>query len=211
MCGRFALYSSKQAIINYYKELVIKGDIKPNYNIAPSLIVPVIINEKGKFILQNIQWGFLPYWSDEKVFINIRAESVATKPSFKNAFLHKRCIIPANGFFEWRKTDKQPFYIKPKEDELFSFAGLWEFSSKSNKKTFGIITVQANDKLKDIHHRMPAIIKKKDEKIWLTSQNTDELLSLLKPLDDDKIVCYQVARAVNKTYVNDEFIIKKVG
>ena len=208
MCGRFALYSSKQAIINYYKELVIEGKIKPDYNIAPSMIVPVIAKERGKYILRNVQWGYIPFWSKDKAIINIRAEGIDQKPSFKTAFQKHRCIIPANGFFEWRKQDKQPFFIKPKYEELFSLAGLYSISD--NKITFGIITVQASRTLSKIHNRMPAIIKKEDIKTWLDGSDKNLLLEILKPYPDELIELYPVSKAVNNVRVNDKFIVSKI-
>ncbi len=210
MCGRFALFSSKQSIINYYKELVIKGEIEPNYNIAPSMIVPVVFWEKDRFVLQNLKWGFVPFWSSDKNFINIRAETIAEKPSFKYAFAKRRCLIPANGFFEWKKADKQPYFVKLKERELFSIAGIWEVSKKERIKTFGIITTNATKSLSGIHNRMPVILEKENEKRWLTSKDKNELLSLLKPISDDLIEFYPVAKAVNSAVVNGENLIKRI-
>ncbi len=170
MCGRFALFSSVQAIKKYYNYLNEVQDWKANYNIAPSQKIPVIINKSGEKNLEFFQWGLIPFWAKDKKIgykmINTRAETISEKPSFKFAFRKRRCLIPANGFYEWRKEDKQPFFIQLKDCEIFSFAGIWE-NWKSPEGDYiqscSIITTSANDFTEKIHQRMPAILPKEQE------------------------------------------------
>lgn len=130
MCGRFALYSSFQAIKDYADLLNDVDERDANYNVAPGQEIQIITNKKQQNILKSYKWGLIPFWAkDEKIgykLINTRSETIAEKPSFKYAFQQRRCLIPANGFYEWRKKDKQPFYITLQDRELFSFAGIWE-------------------------------------------------------------------------------------
>lgn len=186
MCGNFALYSSFQAIKNYYKLLQKEGRITANENIRPSMQVPVIVIKQGQRYLGFIRWGLIPSWAkDQKIgykLFNARAETIDIKTSFKNSFKSKRCLIPANGFFEWRKSDKKKFYFKLKSRELFSFAGLWEAWKNPQGviiPSCTIITTEPNDLIEKYHNRMPVILKKEDEETWLNSKNNDELKKLL--------------------------------
>ncbi|NQV18288.1 MAG: SOS response-associated peptidase [Armatimonadetes bacterium] len=214
MCGRFALFSSVQAIKKYYNYLNEVQDWKANYNIAPSQKIPVIINKNGEKNLEFFQWGLIPFWAKDKKngfkMINTRAETITEKPSFKYAFQKRRCLIPANGFYEWRKKDKQPFFIQMKDSEIFSFAGIWE-NWKSPQGDFiqscSIITTSANDFMKEIHHRMPAILPKDKEITWLSNQSQDKLLSLLRPFHSDGMTAHKVSKEVNSVKNNyKEFI-----
>ncbi len=209
MCGRFALFSSVQAIKKYYNYLNEVQDWKANYNIAPTQKIPVIINKNEEKNLQFCQWGLIPFWAKDKKIgyrmINTRAETIAEKPSFKYAFQKRRCLIPANGFYEWRKKDKQPFFFQIKDSEIFSLAGIWE-NWKSTEgdsiQSCSIITTSANDFMKEIHHRMPAILAKEQEITWLSSQSQEKLLSLLQPFDSEKMITHTVSKSVNSVKNN---------
>ena len=215
MCGRFALFSSVQAIKKYYNYLNEVQDWKANFNIAPSQKIPVIINKKGEKNLEYFQWGLIPFWAKDKKIgfkmINTRAETISEKPSFKYAFQKRRCLIPANGFYEWRKEDKQPFFFQMKDSEIFSFAGIWE-NWKSPEGDYmqscSIITTSANDFMKEIHHRMPAILAKEQEITWLSNQSQEKLLSLLLPFDSEKITAHKVSKNVNSVKSNYEELIE---
>jgi len=209
MCGRFALYSSFSAIKNYADLLNEIGEVSPNYNVAPGQIIPIVMLENTKQILEPVKWGLVPFWAkDPKIgyrMINTRSESITEKPSFKAAFKYRRCLIPANGFYEWKKPAKQPFFIYLQNRELFSFAGIWEewhHPDGSTLRTCSIITTTANERMQEIHDRMPVILSREDEIKWLKENEKKELLSLLKPYSSNQMQIHPVSKAVN-SYKND--------
>jgi putative SOS response-associated peptidase YedK len=220
MCGRFALYSSFAAIKEYADILFKIGKLDPNYNIAPGQIIPTIVqNRKGENLLEPCKWGLVPFWAkDPKIgykMINARAETIAEKPSYRAAFKYRRCLIPANGFYEWRRPDKQPFFIKLKSRELFTFAGLWEDWSSddgSQMRTCSIITTEPNKYMQQIHNRMPAILPRDKERDWLQLNDKGQLRELLHPYDAADMDMYEVTKAVN-SYKNNgpELINRLVG
>ncbi|WP_342672208.1 SOS response-associated peptidase [Sporosarcina ureilytica] len=182
-------------------------NLTPRYNVAPSQQVFSIIsdgeNKRGGFL----KWGLVPSWSkDSKIgykMINARSETVDTKPSFKNLLKRRRCLIVADGFYEWKNEDgkKQPFRIKMKDDRVFAFAGLWD-RWQSNGETIQsctIITTEANDVVSDIHDRMPVILPKEKQEIWLNPavQEPKHLKQLLQPYTSDEMTAYQVSTLVN--------------
>jgi len=193
MCGRFALYSSFTAIKEYADILFETGEIDPSYNIAPGQIISTIIQKDGKNLLEPCKWGLIPFWvKDPKIgyrMINARAETITEKASYKYAFKRRRCLIPVNGFYEWRKDDKQPFYIHLKDRDIFTLAGIWEDWSSddgSQIRTCSIITTEPNELMQQIHTRMPVILSRESERLWLRDSEKDELLNLLKPYDQDE-------------------------
>jgi len=223
MCGRFTQKSERPDI---QLEFYIRGwqaDPDISFNIAPSQKAGVIINDGEKNIFTQFQWGLIPHWAkDPKMgynMINAKAETVAEKPSFKYPFKKKRCLIPADGFFEWKKEGKIkiPYYIFVKDNPLCSFAGLYDEWGDSEKKviTFIIITTEANDLVSDIHDkkRMPVIIRKDDRDLWLDNNNYNEvsLLSLLKPYDSKEMNAYIVSDFVNAPRNNSPVCIEPVS
>ena len=217
MCGRFALYSSFQTIKDYADLLNEISGINENYNVAPGQEIPIIINEDQQNILKSCKWGLIPFWAkDEKIgykLINTRSETISEKPSFKSAFQQKRCLIPANGFYEWRKKDKQPFYINLKDRELFSFAGIWEiWKSPAGKQIFScsIITTSPNEELKSIHHRMPVILQKEQEETWLTDNNGNILQKLLTSYPSEEMLFHPVSFEVNSVKNNYPELTKAI-
>jgi putative SOS response-associated peptidase YedK len=147
--------------------------------------------------------------------INARAETIADKPSFRRAFKTKRCLIPANGFYEWRRSDKQPFFIRPAGAELFSFAGIWEQWKDPEEnllETCSIITTEPNEFMSGIHERMPVILQHQDEEFWISNETrTPEiLLSLLKPYPEE-IEAIPVSKQVNSTRNNYEQLLQPVN
>lgn len=210
MCGRFSIISNSKDLEEHYN-LVNSGEFINSYNVTPSSIIPVIrLNDKERE-LANCQWGFIPSWSkDPKIKpINAKAETITEKPYFRAAFNNKRCLIPANGYYEWKGTrgNKQPYYFKLEDDRLFSFAGLWDhWQDETNSiNSCAIITTNANDLVKQIHHRMPVIINPDDYDEWLLEGKK----SLLKPFSG-KMKCYPVSKAVNNPGHNGEKLIQPV-
>jgi len=214
MCGRFQLSVKGKQISERFNVEVFDELYKPNYNCAPSQKLPVITNDKPDQ-LSFFQWGLIPFWAkDPKVGfrnINTRSETIGEKPSFKNAFKKRRCLIPANGFYEWRKdNDKTPFRIFLKDEKLFAIAGIWETWKDAESRiinSFSIITATANSLVEDIHNRMPVILKPEDEAIWLMENDETLLKSLLVPYSEGSMEAYAISKKVNSPINNGSEII----
>jgi len=194
----------------------------PHYNIAPTQIVASIIELQGKRLLTGFRWGLVPSWSKDPAIgnrmINARAETILDKPSFKPLLTKKRCLIPADGFYEWKTIagGKQPFHIRRQDGGLFAFAGLWEEwkSPDGNPmQTCTIITVEPNELMAPIHNRMPAILEREDEKVWLdaasNSKDVFALVSLLRPHSPEKFEAFPVSRAVNSPSSDSPSLIEQ--
>jgi putative SOS response-associated peptidase YedK len=211
VCGRFVRNSSVSEIANRF-DADTEFDLGESYNIAPGGDIAVVVN-KGHNRLVRCRWGFIPLWATDPSLahkmINARAETVSEKPSFRDAFRHERCLVVADGFYEWRKEgrDRMPYYIRLRSDGPFGFAGLyslWTSPEGDNICTSTIITTEANDLLRPIHERMPVIIQREDEALWLDPalKEADKLLPILRPYESDEMMYYEVSRAVNKTDVD---------
>jgi putative SOS response-associated peptidase YedK len=217
MCGRFQLSVKGKHISERFNVEVFHEKYSPSYNCAPSQNLAVITNREPER-LSFFKWGLVPFWAkDPKTgfkLINARAESLSDKASFKTAFSKRRCLIPANGFYEWKKTGKQktPYRIFLKTEEIFAMAGIWETwkdAGNNDLNTFSIITTPPNALMKNIHHRMPAILSKNDERAWLFENDTDYLKTLLTPFDTDKMKAYTVSNKVNSPANNNAAIIEE--
>lgn len=198
MCGRYALHSLIQDLQQHFG-LFDSVDFKPRYNISPSLFLPVVRPQDGGVELALCQWGFIPGWlksMPKNKSINARAESLADKPFFRSAFRLRRCLVPANGFYEWKRTgtQKQPYYIRLSDAELFSFAGIWDRWEGGGEpvETFAIITTDANEAMKPIHDRMPVILDPAQYERWLRSGGSDLLVPFAGPMQ-----AFPVSRRVN--------------
>ncbi|MDB5256367.1 MAG: hypothetical protein JWM14_1062 [Chitinophagaceae bacterium] len=206
MCGRFSLAKSKEELQKRFA-VQIKTPIALQYNIAPMQSCAVITNQTPNE-LQFFQWGLIPSWSIDRStamnMINARAESVYQKIPFKHIVKNQRCLVPSDGFFEWRKEGKNkvPYRFNLNNEEAFSYAGLWD-SWKNEEtgdvvNTFTIITTEANKVVKSVHDRMPVILRKDLEKLWIAEDVTEsQAESLLKPYDAEQMYSYAVHRAVN--------------
>lgn len=207
MCGRYALIDAKRAL----NELVgLEGPfvpVSPHYNIAPTQNVLAIVQE-DKVKTPLLRWGFVPVWAKDPSIgsrmINARAETLHEKPSFKGAFKNRRCLIPADGFYEWKREGKRsaPHFIRMKKGRSFAFAGLWEVwkdKTGNELRSCTIITTGPNDLMRPIHDRMPVILKKKDFGAWLDPGHQDipALCNLLVPYPAQEMEAYPVSFAVN--------------
>lgn len=225
MCGRFVSKAKKEEIEKEF-EIEIKGEdfILPRYNIAPTQLIAAITEIENTREISLFKWGLIPKWAkDESIgskLINARAETVHEKPSFQDAFRSRRCIIPASGFFEWQKTfkgAKQPFYFYLKEKEVFGFAGLWEewLDKQTGEltETCTIITTEANDILKPVHDRMPAILKPEVYDEWLNPKmkDTGKLQNLLVPFPADEMSTHTVSRNVNFSKTDELELIEPLN
>lgn len=214
MCGRFAIYSSVQSIVDYARIINRLENFQANYNAAPSQDIPVIIRKEPGNYLEFCRWGLIPFWAKDMnigyKMINTRSETIHEKPSFRQAFQHRRCLIPANGFYEWRKSDKQPFFISLPDRDLFCFAGIWEKWKSSAGETVqscSIITTEPNELTAPIHNRMPAILLRSNEDFWLAEDaDTGDLHKLLKPYPRE-MTATTVSREVNSPACNHPGLI----
>lgn len=223
MCGRYSLFADFREIEERFGEATFEEDeYEESYNIAPSQMVLSVINDGVKNRLGYLKWGLVPSWAkDSKVgfkMINARAETVHEKPSFRAAFKKKRCLIVADSFYEWKRTEnrKVPMRIKMKNNELFAMAGLWEsWKSPSGElvHTCTILTTEPNDLMSTIHDRMPVILKQKDEQTWLNPEvmTIDELKPFMIPLENGLLEAYEVSDKVNSPKNNASDLIVKVG
>jgi putative SOS response-associated peptidase YedK len=203
MCGRFSLTQAERAIIGDRFELEDEPDLTPRYNIAPSQKVAVIMNDKPRKI-QEAVWG-LPFAKVQP--INTRVDSLE-KPFFHHLLEEKRCLVPADGFYEWRKEakGKVPMRIVLKGRGIFAFAGIW--MEKDGIRFFSILTTEPNELMKPIHHRMPVILEKKSEKAWLSGESLTEPL---KPYPSDEMEAYEISTLVNSPKNDVEDVIRRVG
>jgi putative SOS response-associated peptidase YedK len=208
MCGRFTLRTAPAELVEIFR-LLREPELAPRYNIAPTQKVAVVRPAEGAAReLTLMHWGLIPSWSkDPKMgarLINARGETVADKPSFRSAFKRRRCLIPADGFYEWAQTDgntKQPLLIGLKNGSPFAFAGLWEHWEGEGRpvESCTIITTHANELLRPIHDRMPVILPEERYDAWLDSDNDgrERLQEFLVPFPADELAFVAVSTAVN--------------
>ena len=196
--------ASDRIIEDHFGITTDKTAYKPRYNCAPSQNLAVISSE-APAVFSFMKWGLIPFWAKDisigNKLINAKAETITEKPSFKQSFFHKRCLVPADGFYEWKQDkEKIPYRITMKDDSLFVMAGLWsrwQGAEGKNIDSFTIITTDANGLMQPIHHRMPVILDKNAYNIWLGSSQPETLLSLLKPYPEDQMKAFPVSKLVN--------------
>lgn len=221
MCGRFTLHHDTEAVAERFQVQETLVAPPPRYNIAPTQPVAVVIQSDGTRRLDGFRWGLVPFWAKDDTIgnrlINARAETLREKPSFKHAIERRRCLIPADGFYEWKRLSdrrKEPMHIRRADGDLFAFAGLWEEwkdpESGQPLRTCTIITVPPNPLLSTIHDRMPAMLRPEDEALWLDTPGVakEEALLLLQPYPDMAMEAYPVSRAVNTPAVDDPICIE---
>jgi putative SOS response-associated peptidase YedK len=211
MCGRYTMTTSAALLEERFRAQLSSEAILPTYNAAPSQAQLTILSNNPQAIVP-ATWGFVPEWargrSDIKPMINARAETVASTPFFRNAFQKKRCLVVADGFYEWRrlKGSKVPYRIAMQTAEPFAFAGLWSTVRDDQgdlRTTFVIITTVANALVAPIHTRMPVILQAQDEATWLAPQLAPaEAQALLVPFPDERLIAYEVAAKINSPTYN---------
>jgi putative SOS response-associated peptidase YedK len=209
MCGRYVI-KSPSAKLKVRFQLDDLPLFEPRYNIAPTQPVPIVRRlDQPKREWTPVRWGLIPSWAkDAKIgnkLINARGETVAEKPSFRSAFRKRRCLIPADGFYEWKKLDggKQPHFIHLCDEEPFAFAGLWELWTNPNDgeviESCTIVTTEANALMRTLHDRMPVIVPAEDYDLWLdaATQDVEGLKGLLRPYPSDDMTAYPISAYVN--------------
>lgn len=217
MCGRYTLNKKSDVIAKRFNIAKMPKDLRQNFNVAPSQVMPVIIeDESGKRRVEQMKWGIPRMLGKDlvKELINTRADK-AFGGFWKRTVLNQRCLVPATGFYEWKtlKDGKTPFFIHPKDLELYAFAGIWDtWKSRDGQeiKTYSIMTTEPNKEMKAIHNRMPVILHQEDEATWLepSNDNPDNLERLLIPSEDNRLEIYEVSRDVNSPRNNNEALLK---
>jgi len=225
MCGRFVISSSYDFIKKSFAIDFTDRDITPNYNVCPTQHIPAVRNKNGKNILTKMHWGLVPSWAKDKSaatrMINARSETISEKPSFRNAFKKRRCLIPVNGYYEWKgdKGNKQPYFITPTTGVLFGFAGLWErwtdkeAPDSSPFDSCTIVTTAASIAIEHIHTRMPLILDPRYYDAWLNPELEDvgELRRILQSGAVQEMTYYPVSKAVNPVKNNGPELIQKIS
>ncbi len=224
MCGRFTLTATIDEILDRFEiQSFLEEELySQSYNIAPSQSVLAVINDGKSNRMGFLKWGLIPPWAKDisisNKLINARAETLSEKPSFRNAFKKKRCLIIADSFYEWKRhsdKSKTPMRIKLKTGDLYAMAGIWEsWKSPEGKSIYScaVITTGPNELMKPIHDRMPVILKRDDEKIWVNPSISDPsyLNQFLTPLDADLMEAYEVSSLVNSPKNNSIDLIQKI-
>ena len=213
MCGRYTLRTPVEKLAEEFGFDASSVEVPPNYNVAPTQEVAAVLSEGGERRLELLRWGLIPSWADDpgigSRMINARAETAPEKPSFRRAFRERRCLIPADGFYEWKRTDgaKQPYYIRMREGRPFAFAGLWESwkdDGSPELRSCAILTTAPNALAGEIHDRMPVILPADSYDAWLDPEaEKEQLVALLAPYPEAEMEAYPVSRFVNSPSNND--------
>ncbi len=214
MCGRFSIFTPAETLKVRFNVLY-AAELKPTYNAAPTQSLPVIINNEPMTI-DLCRWGLIPSWAKEQKIgnkmINARAETLLKKPSFRDSFKRRRCLVLTDGFYEWEKTSDQkiPYRISMRDHDPFAFAGIWDVWRTPEGKTlrsFSIITTDPNELMRPLHNRMPVILTKENERRWLQDIDTQEAQTMLEPYPFDDLEAYPISTLVNSPRNNSEDII----
>jgi len=219
MCGRFGISFGREQLERRFGATFAADVFTPRYNAAPSQSLPVILNAEPTTI-QFVAWGLRPAWmtkvTKKEGIINVRAETLRERPTFKRDLAERRCLVLADSFYEWKKTGKQkiPYRIALKSGEPFAFAGIWEENAGDDGqslKTFAIITTGANPLVGLVHDRMPVILRKETERQWIDAAlPEDKLLKLLDSYPATLLQMYEISPRVNRTTEDSPEIIKPV-
>lgn len=222
MCGRFRLGKGREALKKFFGA-DLEGDWQPRYNVAPGQSVATVRQDPAAPVrrLSLVRWGLIPFWAKEAAIgykmINARSETVADKPAYRDALKSRRCLIAADGFYEWKKLakEKQPYCFALAEDGIFAFAGIWDrWKSPEGKivETCSILTTSANELVRDVHDRMPVILPPDSFDLWLDPgfTNREGILELLKPFAAGAMKKYPVSARVNNVKNDDESCSERV-
>ena len=218
MCGRYTLATPASELVEAFDVPELNFEWPARFNIAPGQLAPVVASDARGRRMGLLTWGLVPKWMDEpgRGFINARAESAPTKPSFREAFARRRCLVPADGFYEWQASPgggpRTPFWIHPAVGGVVSFAGLWESWARPGHEpfhTFTVLTTDANDDVRGIHDRMPVVVMEADRSTWLDrGASQDAVKALLHPAPSGTFTSHAVGTRVNKPAEDDEGLIE---
>ena len=221
MCGRFAFFSPREAVQEYFG-IEVPFALEPRYNVAPSQEIAVIRQPADtKPEVAMLKWGLVPFWAKDAAIgarmINARAETVAQKPAFRQAFKRRRCVILADGFYEWHTENgrKTPYFISLKTDHPFAMAGLWESWHKADQpplETCAIITTTTSKSIAKLHDRMPVILDAPTATDWIQAERDPEaLIAILKSYDDEELQAWPVNRTVNNPVNQGPTLIERAA
>jgi putative SOS response-associated peptidase YedK len=219
MCGRYTLTSPEDIAARFGLGALAETHIEPRFNVSPTQAVPTIRSRDGAPALEMMRWGFQPAWmkkGNRPPPINARAETLMERPMFKGAANKGRCLIPADGFYEWKvipgQKAKQPMHIRLKDGALFAFAGLWTWGGDEVGPTCVIITTAPNELVSTIHDRMPVILTEHGERLWMDADApTEEALSVLMPYPADLMEAFAVSTAVNQAGRDAPEMVAPIG
>ncbi|MEM7242934.1 MAG: SOS response-associated peptidase [Pseudomonadota bacterium] len=222
MCGRFVITAPEEAIAEWFDAEIRVGFEGSRFNIAPSQMIPVVVEYEGTRLLSEMRWGFIPHWyktpNDGPFLINARGETAHEKPSFRTAFAKRRCIIPASGFYEWHEkkgVGKEPYFIHASSGDPMGFAGLWQVwthpTTQDRWVTVAIVTTQASAQISDIHHREPVTLQKNEFDPWLRGTPADAR-QVINAADEGYFMFHRVDRAVNSArHDSEELMAPLIG
>ena len=218
MCGRYSITTAPEALRRLFAVTDILN-LEPRYNMAPMQTAPVIRERGGKRHMDRLRWGLVPNWAPDESraasLINGRSETVAEKPAFRHAYAKRRCLVPADGFYEWRKAEsgKQPYRISLEGERPFAFPGLWERWEKGagSVETFALLTTDADPKIEHIHHRMPVMLSHPEEFDRWFAGDAEERAALLRPYGEDDLVFTPVSHRVGNVREDDSGLIEPVS
>lgn len=227
MCGRYTLATPADELVEQFGVPYPTFEYRPRYNVAPGQMAPVVAQDRKGRRMGLLKWGFVPAWKDDpaRPLVNARSESVATRRSFREAFEHRRCLVPADGFYEWMRPERQtghaasgsrrssiPYWIHSLEAGLLSFAGIWEtWRGVTGESThgFAVLTVDANADVSPVHERMPVVVLGADRDAWLDPATAPERLrDILRPAPDGMFASRRVSPRVNRATDDDPSLIE---
>lgn len=214
MCGRYVLEDWSDEVAALFGVEGTDETAFSNWNVAPTQVMPVVAEVEGKRVVEPMKWGLVPMWSKEPqakyATFNARSEDLFEKPTWRGPARHHRCLIPASGFYEWKRlgSEKQPMFIHPKDQKYFAFAGVFD-EWHGELLTYSIVTTTPNKEMSAIHNRMPVILHPDEWDTWLepSLQTRDSLEPLLRPYEDEKLEMYKVSRDVNVVKNNNGKLI----
>lgn len=220
MCARYSLRATNALIADLFDLMWVPAEVSPRYNIAPTQNAWVVRPGPDGPILDSRSWGLIPNWArDPSVrtkLINARSETVMEKPSFREAWRHRRCLVPADGFFEWRieRDGKQPFHIRFRDQHVFAMAGLyesWTGPDGSVEETFTILTTDASPWMADLHDRMPVILPPEAHRDWLYADDPNPLRTLFAPFESSELEKVPVTRKMSRSSFEDPSCVERIA
>lgn len=218
MCGRYSIAAPADELVEVFDVPPLAFDYVPRYNVAPGQEAPVVAEDRHGRRMGLLHWGLVPSWAENtnRPFINARGESVGRTPSFREAFAHRRCLVPADGFYEWRREEggKHPYWFHPAQGGVLSLAAIWERWDRPGREArhgFAILTVEANEDVRPVHDRMPVVVAAEDRDAWLRGgPSSRDLARIIRPAPSGALMARKVSTRVNSPSEDDASLIEAV-